>query len=98
MEYDSFCANVVLNYYRKDTKRTLELVFEDETWSVDLLTNKIICGNKVVFSSDQVIGDTYLAQMDYVLQLIEERKTVSQNTICDAFNVLKICLTDDTKR
>ncbi|WP_293651216.1 Gfo/Idh/MocA family oxidoreductase [uncultured Parabacteroides sp.] len=98
LEYDSFCANVVLNYYRKDTKRTLELVFEDETWSVDLLTNKIICGNKVVFSSDQVIGDTYLAQMDYVLQLIEERKTVSQNTICDAFNVLKICLIDDTKR
>ena len=30
LDYNGFCANVVLNYYRRDSKRTLELVFEDE--------------------------------------------------------------------
>lgn len=98
LEYDSFCANIVLNYYRKDAKRTLELVFDDETWLVDLLANKITCGGNVIFSSNQVIQDTYLAQMEYILQLVKERQSISENTITDAFNVLKICLSNDAKR
>lgn len=98
LEYNSFCANIVLNYYRKKAKRTLELVFTDETWLVDLLANEIICNGNVIFSSKQIIQDTYPAQMAYVLQLIKKKKTISDNTISDAFNVLKICLTNDAKR
>ena len=30
LEYDGFCASIVLNYYRRDSKRTLELIFADE--------------------------------------------------------------------
>ena len=91
LDYEGFCVNVVLNYFRRDPKRSLELVFEDETWNVDLLKNQVICNNQLIFSSKQQITDTYQAQMEYFLNCLEE-KTNTFNTIFDAYNVLKICL------
>lgn len=91
LDYDGFCAGVILNYYRRDPKRTLELVFEDETWNVDLLNNQINCNNKIIFSSEQRISDTYQNQMNYFTQcLIKKEDTF--NTVSDAYSVLKICL------
>ena len=91
MDYSGFCANVVLNYYRKDTKRTLELVFEDETWEIDLLKNTITSNNKIIFSSDQKMTDTYIEQMKYFVSCVIE-KSESFNTIFDSYNVLNICI------
>ena len=39
--YEHFTATATLNYYRTDTKRTMEIVFDNTTWSVDLLKNEI---------------------------------------------------------
>lgn len=89
--YEGFCANVVLNYYRSDPKRTLELVFENKTWNVDLLKNQVKCKGKLLYSSEQRIADTYYIQMQYFINCIEN-KEVTFNSINDAFNVLKICL------
>lgn len=91
LEFNGFCATVVLNYYRRDSKRTLELVFEDETWNVDLLKNQITCNNQILFSSEQRIADTYMSQMEYYIHCLS-KKIVTFNTISDAFTVLKICL------
>jgi len=91
LDYEGFCANVILNYYRRDPKRSLELVFEDETWNVDLLKNQITCNQQVIFSSEQRISDTYQNQMEYFLNCLEA-KTNTFNTIFDAYHVLKICL------
>jgi predicted dehydrogenase len=91
LEYGGFCANVVLNYYRRDSKRTLELVFEDETWEIDLLTNRITANNKLVYSSPQKIMDTYERQMEYFIECLEDGKKPF-NTINDGLNVLRICL------
>lgn len=91
LEYPLFCANVVLNYYRRDTKRTFELVFEDETWNVDLLDNIVACNSKIIFKSEQKILDTYLIQMRYFMDLVINKER-SFNTINDAYNVLKIAL------
>jgi len=91
LDYDDFCASVVLNYYRIDPKRSLELVFEDETWNVDLLKNQVICNNQVIFTSKQQIADTYQPQMEYFINSLDQ-KTSAFNTISDGYNVLKICL------
>ena len=91
LEYDGFCATVVLNYYRRDPKRTLELVFDDETWNIDLLKNQITCNNQILFSSGQRIADTYQTQMEYYIHCLS-KKTDTFDTISDAYNVLKICL------
>lgn len=91
LDYNGFCASVVLNYYRRDSKRTLELVFEDETWNIDLLKNQITCNNQILFSSEQNIADTYQIQMEYFINCISNKKDTF-NTINNAFEVLKICL------
>lgn len=90
--YDSFCTNVVLNYYRRDARRTLELVFDNGTWMVDLRANTVRCGEKMLFSSSQSMSDTYTKQLSYFIQLVKNREKVSFNTINDAYNVLKISL------
>jgi predicted dehydrogenase len=91
LDYNIFCAGIILNYYRRDTKRTLELVFDDETWEVDLLKNKVLANGQNIFSSSQRIADTYILQMQYFVNTaIVEKK--SMNTVTDAYEVLKICL------
>ena len=40
-EYDDFSVSVVLNYYRRDSKRTLEILTDEGTYLVDLLRNNI---------------------------------------------------------
>lgn len=98
MAYDLFSVNVVLNYYRREPKRTLELVFEDETWLVDLLKNNITSGSTLIFESDQKIIDTYTEQLNYFVALVKDKQKSSFNSIQDAYHVLKICLENDTQR
>ena len=91
LDYGEFCANIVLNYYRRDPKRSLEVVFEDKTWNVNLLQNQIKCNGKIIFASEQKISDTYRTQMEYFINCVD-RKINTFNTISDAHDVLKICL------
>lgn len=95
MVYSNFVANAVLNYYRKDYKRTLELVFEDETWLVDLKNNNILSSTgDVIFESSHTILDTYKSQMEYFLDLIENNSKQSFNSFFDSIEVLKIALSN----
>lgn len=91
VDYEGFSANVVLNYYRRDAKRTFELVFGDETWYVDLLKNTVTCKSELIFESDQNILDTYDDQMKYFVECLEEHKTPF-NSVMEAFEVLKVCI------
>jgi predicted dehydrogenase len=91
LDFDGFSANIVLNYFRRDPKRSLEIVFENETWYIDLLKNQVTCRNQIIYSTKQHITDTYKVQMQYFINCIQNKET-SMNTINDAFNVLKICL------
>ena len=90
LEYNDFCVGLTLNYYRRDYKRTLEILFDDCTWLVDLKQNKIISGGVELFCSSQQITDTYLEQMKYFYQLLKSNSKSSFNTIEDAVEVLKI--------
>lgn len=97
MEYLQFNVNVILNYYRRDYKRTLELVCSDGTFMVDLAANTITCGNEVLFSSTKGIIDTYLSQMEYFIECVS-RHRCTMNNMEDANNVLKISLQNDIER
>jgi predicted dehydrogenase len=93
LEYDTFTANIILNYYRVDSKRKLEIIFEKDTWEIDLLSNTItsLVSNEVIFTSKQTISDTYFEQMSYFIDSVQT-KVDNMNSIKDAFEVLKICL------
>lgn len=97
LEYKDFCVSVILNYYRRDAKRSLEIVWDDATWEVDLLKNEVRENNKVLFSSGHSIQDTYLIQMEYFVELVKTKSKKSFNTFAEAYDVLKICLNHDIK-
>jgi len=96
-DYEGFCVNIILNYYRNDAKRTLELVFEDETWNADLLQNTIKSNNMIIFTSEQRMKDTYVSQMKYFLNILKNKEK-SFNTLKDGYKVLTMCLGNDTER
>jgi predicted dehydrogenase len=95
LKYNHFYASVILNYYRRDYKRTCEFVFDDDTWITDLSKNKITSNNEMIYQSVQSESDIYLEQMKYFINLIKTKQASSFNTAQDAFNVLKICLTNN---
>ena len=97
LHYDGFIANVIMNYYRKDPKRSLELVFENETWNIDLLENNIGCNGELIFESNQRIADTYKSQMEYFLLCLENDE-IPFNTIADGYNVLRMCIEDEFRK
>lgn len=91
--YDAFAVNVVLNYFRKDAKRSLEVVCESGTYYVDLLQNKISFNQKIFFESSQRIADTYPKQMDFFIHQVLQNKD-NFNSIDQANKILKLCLAD----
>lgn len=91
--YPDFCANVVLNYYRRDAKRYMEILFDDCTWTVDMLKNEIISSTgDVIYRSKQTGADEYEAQMRYFMELVKNGATTSMNSATEAYDVLRICL------
>lgn|SRR5574344_1466877 len=91
LEYSGFNANVVLNYYRKDNKRSLEIISEQGTFNVNLLTDTVTINGEEIFNSSERIIDTYTRQMAYFLSCIKGEHC-SFNNIEEAYHVLQICL------
>jgi len=95
LEYNKFAVNIVLNYYRKDKRRTMELVCSNETYTIDLFSNTIYTTKEVLFESNQVIIDTYKKQLEYFIDKAIDSLKIGEkimNNIEEAFEVLKICL------
>lgn len=92
LEYDAASVFITLNYYRRDPKRQIECVWENESWSVDLLKGTITdhLGNSI-YASDYDIKQTYEDQMSYFLDCLKNEK-LPMNDFDEAVNVLKICL------
>ncbi len=90
--YPDFAASVILNYYRRDYRRTVEIVFEDDTWLADLKQNTVTDSRgDIVFKGINSPLETYEAQLKYFLGLLQN-KELAENNVEEAYNVLKICL------
>lgn len=96
LEYSSFTASLILNYYRKKAKREIELLFDDDTWLVNLITNEIKNdNNEYVFKAENFsIKDTYKDQIDYFTSCLRN-KEVPMNSFKESIENLKICLNDE---
>jgi predicted dehydrogenase len=94
--YPSFTASVILNYYRRDPKRQVEILFEDETLTADLLTNTISSTSdkesKVIFAEPYHISDTYSAQMNYFIDNCVNGGRFAENSFFEAVEVLKLAI------
>ncbi len=93
-QYEDFTASIILNYYRKDAKRTLEIVCENGSYFIDLLKNSVSFGSEIILSSEQKMVDTYLAQMAYFVDNALDKKAGDFNTVFEAYKILRLCIED----
>lgn len=91
--YREFACDITLNYFRRDYKREIEILFDSITWKVDLAQNRITDSNGIViFRSDKSLADTYTDQMRYFINLVSNNEKDSFNDIIFANEILKLCL------
>ena len=96
LEYSNFTANIILNYYRKQPKREIEIVLENNTWTVDLINNNIKndTGECLFKSDDFQLKDTYKLQLLYFFDCLKN-KHKPMNSFKDSLDNLKICLQNE---
>jgi len=98
LSYDQFSVNVILNYYRRDAKRSCEIILDGDTWYADLLKNRVSSFKQgELFYQDFNNADLYTKQMDYfITSVVNKRESI--NTFQDSMNVLEICLNEPARK
>ena len=94
MEYENFTVSLTLNYFRRDSKRLIEIITNQTTLECDLLSMKIIDvrKNQVIFESPAfTIPNTYEEQMKYFIRCIDN-KIEPMNTLRESKRTMEICL------
>jgi predicted dehydrogenase len=96
LAYDKFTASIILNYYRRTPKRTIEILLEDDTLLVDLIANKITdAKGQIIFETENFsILTSYVAQMKYFLACLKQ-KDAPMNSLKESITVLKTCLSNE---
>lgn len=96
LEYNNFSANIILNYYRKKSKREIEIVLDDNIWVVDLIMNEVTNqDNEYLFKAlDFNIQETYYYQLEYFINCLNNNE-VPMNSLKESIDILKICLKND---
>jgi predicted dehydrogenase len=92
LQYENKCVSVLLNYYRRDSKRTLEIVFDDDSWMANLLSGEVVNSHgECIFKTENKIADTYQAQMAYFITCLKQNIPL-MNDLRESSGTLKICL------
>jgi predicted dehydrogenase len=93
LEYNSFNTNIILNYYRRKPKREIEIVLENETWTVDLINNEIKNdhGELLFQVSEFNLQETYRDQLRYFINCLKNNES-PMNSLSESIEILKVCL------
>ncbi len=93
--YEKFVLNIKLNYFRRDTKREIEIVAENETLLCDLqnCVIKNLVNDTILYTKKYNIMETYIAQMNYFIDIVN-KGCQPMNSFEESLNVLKIALND----
>lgn len=96
LEYNTFNANIILNYFRRKPKREIEIVLENESWTIDLIKCEIKNDQDEILFHDPTfqIKDTYFDQLEYFLNCLESDRS-PMNSLSESIEILKICLKND---
>lgn len=95
LEYNDFTASIILNYYRRKSKREIEIIFENDTWRIDLIKNHILNdSNDYLFEALNFnIKETYVSQLKYFMDCLNSNQ-IPMNSFKDSIANLKICLNE----
>jgi predicted dehydrogenase len=94
-EYKEFSIGITLNYFRKDTKRQIEIVTNDETIIIDLIkcTVATISGVEIFNCKEYTIQETYEAQLMYFWRCIQNN-IIPMNSFEEGLHTLRIALNE----
>ena len=90
-DYKDFSAQIILNYYRRDKKRILEIVTAKNSLEIDFIKGTVIdlLSKKLLFKSQaDLMKDSYKNQINYLLKSIDS-KNIPINNLSEARGVLK---------
>jgi predicted dehydrogenase len=89
--YTSFTTVINLNYYRRDAKRTLEVVTSEDSILLDLRSNIIQSQltRHIIYKEPFEMVDTYRKQMKYFIDIINSNKQTN-NDFDYAANILRL--------
>lgn len=95
-QYPAFATNIILNYYRRKPKRQIEIVLDEDTWTVDLIKNEIKndAGEYLFEAVDFNVNDTYSLQLNYFIDCLKNQQ-VPMNSLKESVEILKICLDNE---
>jgi predicted dehydrogenase len=92
LSYNNFYISVLLNYYRRDPKRQLELVLEGDTWIADLLNGCITnASGSTLFEDTSPVIETYTSQLKYFLEGLDSNEDY-MNNLDESLNTLSYAL------
>jgi predicted dehydrogenase len=92
LTYDNMNISLTLNYFRKDAKRVIEIVMNDETVTADLLAYKITSSTGVIlFECKPNNIKMYEDQMRYFINCIRNNEK-PENNIEYSLKTLEIAL------
>ena len=89
--YQNFCATVTLNYFRRDAKRTLEIVRENDTLLLDFINGNCInlmTGQTLLNIDKEGLSLSYLNQMKYFLSAVKSKKQ-PMNSLKESLRIIK---------
>jgi predicted dehydrogenase len=92
LDYQDFSVGITLNYFRKQSRRDVEIVRSNDIIKIDLLNATVVelLTGQTLFRSDHYsVLDTYKTQMRY---FIEHKDEKMMNNADEAFGILKIAL------
>ena len=93
--YEKFTATIVLNYFRKDAKRGIEILTSEGTVYADILTATVShSGQEKIEVPGYSMEQTYTDQMSYFISALRENR-VLMNDFEEALSVLKIATAHD---
>lgn len=93
LEYPNMNASIRLNYFRKDPKRTIEIVTTEKTFIADLLKGTVrdYSNDKIIFQSEFNVLDTYQEQMQYFIENLTMKEPY-MNDMTESYKTLSLCL------
>ena len=96
LEYTNFTISIILNYYRRNPKRLIEMVLDNGTIEIDLLECKILHNsNNILFKLDNFqLSRTYYEQMKYFVDSLKLNNR-NFNSLKDSIEILRIVLKNE---